>query len=282
MAADAITQDGRPAVLIRPTRGFSGHRLRELWAYRELTYFLVWRDIKVRYKQTMLGAAWSVIQPFMLMVVFSVFLGHFAKLPSNDLPYPVLTFAGLVPWMLFAAALVAASDSMVGNANLVSKVYFPRLVLPVSGVIAPLLDFVIAFVALLLLMAHYGLAPASKVVVVPLFTALAVATAFGVGTIVAALNVRYRDFKYVVPFMVQFWLFATPVAYSGSLVPADLQVLYGLNPMASVVNGFRWALLDAPAPPVAMVAVSCGVAAFAVLVGLLYFRRVERTFADLI
>jgi lipopolysaccharide transport system permease protein len=272
----------RATVVIRPARGAFGRNVRELWPYRELAYFLVWRDVKVRYKQTVLGAAWAIIQPLLLMVVFSVFLGHFAKLPSNDLPYPIFSYAALVPWTLFASALAAASDSMVGNSNLVSKVYFPRLVLPIAGVLAPLVDFCIAFLMLGVLMVWYGVAPTRAVVVLPLLVVLALTTALGVGIWLASLNVRYRDFKYVVPFLSQFWLFATPVAYATTLIPRQWWVLYGLNPMASVVEGFRWALLNTAAPPLGMLAVSGGVAGAALLSGLLYFQRVERTFADLI
>jgi lipopolysaccharide transport system permease protein len=265
---------------IRPTRGFVGLKLGELWDYRELLLFLAWRDIKVRYKQTALGAAWAVIQPFFTMVVFSLFFGRLAKMPSDGLPYPVFAYAALVPWTFFANGLAQSADSLVGSANLIRKVYFPRLAIPIATVLAGVVDFAIAFIVLLVLMIVYGVSPTYNVVWLPLFLLLALVTALGVGLWLSALNVQYRDVRYVVPFIVQFWLFATPIAYPSSLLSDPWKTLYGLNPMAGVVEGFRWALVGSSAAPGPMVAVSA-VAAIAILVsGAYYFRRMETTFAD--
>jgi lipopolysaccharide transport system permease protein len=256
--------------------------LREVWEYRELAYFLVWRDIKVRYKQTLLGAAWAILQPFLLMVVFSVVLGKFAKLPSNGLPYPVFTFAALVPWMLFAQALTAASDSLVNNGHLVSKVYFPRILMPLAAAAACLVDFAIACTILVGLMLAYGIEPTINIAFVPLLALFAFAAALSIGIWLTALNVRYRDFKYAVPFMIQLWLFVTPVAYSSTLVPDEWRELYALNPMAGVVEGFRWALLGSTSSPGPMIAVSATVVAVVLAGGVAHFVRAERKFADVI
>jgi lipopolysaccharide transport system permease protein len=271
----------RQTIVIRPQRRLAGRGLRELWTYRELAYFFIWRDLKVRYKQTLLGASWAILQPFLLMVVFSVFLGHLAKLPSNDLPYPVFSFAALVPWTLYSAGLASAADSMVGNAAIVTKVYFPRLLLPLAAVVVPLVDFVIALAFLGLMLVYYGVSPSIGLLALPGFTAIAIVTALGVGSLLTALNVRYRDFRYVIPFLLQFWLFATPVAYAANLIPERWRVIYGVNPMASVVEGFRWALLGTDPPAVGTVLVSVAVAVVALLVGVGHFRRTERTFADI-
>lgn len=281
MTIDGATQAAKETV-IRPATGLVGRGLRDLWPYRELAGFLVWRDVKIRYKQTIFGGAWAVLQPFMLMVVFSLFLGHLAKLPSQGVPYPVFVYAALVPWTMFASALQNASDSLVSNSALVSKVYFPRLILPLAAALATLVDFLIAFVIVLVLMAFYGIAPTPSVLAVPLLTLLALVAASGVGIWLSALSVKYRDFKHTVPFTVQFWLFATPVAYSGSLVPERFQSVYGLNPMASVAEGFRWALLGTSAPSPGMLALSALTASIVLASGLLYFQRVERSFADFI
>src|SRR5262245_18184476 len=221
----------------------------ELWQYRELLYFLTWRDIKVRYKQTVLGAAWAVIQPLFLMVVFSLFFGRLAGVPSDGLPYPLFTFCGLLPWQLFAHALSESSNSLVGSQNLVTKVYFPRLVVPISAVLGGLIDFAIALVILLVMLFFYGIVPGWQIVTLPGFILLAVLAALGVGLWLAALNVQYRDVRYTITFLVQFWLFATPVAYPSSIVPEKWRALYGLNPMVGVVDGFRWALLGRPQSP---------------------------------
>jgi lipopolysaccharide transport system permease protein len=271
-----------PVLKIRPPKGWASLGLSELWEYRELLYFLVWRDVKVRYKQTALGAAWAVIQPFFMMVVFSLFFGKLGGIPSDGLPYPVFAYCALLPWQLFAHALSESSNSLVANERLITKVYFPRLIVPISAVLGGLVDFCIAFVILLGLMAFYGIAPTLMVVALPLFLLLAVMTALGVGLWLSALNVQYRDVRYTIGFLTQFWLFATPVAYPSSLVPAQWRWLYGLNPMAGVVEGFRWALLGKSEGPGALLAVSI-VAVFVILVGgLYYFRRMEQTFADVV
>ena len=245
-----------PLLRIHPGQGSVASRLSEVWAYRELFYFFTWRDIQVRYKQTALGVAWAVIQPVLTMAVFSVFLGALARVPSDGVPYPVFVFCGLVPWQLFAYALGASASSLVSNERLVSKVYFPRLILPLSAVLAGLVDFVIALAALLVLMRLYGLWPGWAIVTLPLFTLLAIATAIAVGLGLSALSVRYRDVRHALPFLTQFWLFATPIAYPSSLLPERFRPLYGLNPMAGVVEGFRWALLGQGNPPSALILVS--------------------------
>jgi len=269
-------------VVYEPKSGWATLDLRELWAYRELLYFLVWRDVKVRYKQTVLGAAWAVLQPFLLMVVFSVFLGRLAGVPSEGLPYPIFAYSALVPWTFFASSLSGASESLVANSNLVSKVYFPRLILPLGAAGGFAVDFLIAFGMLIVLMLVYDIAPTLAIVWVPLFTLLAFCTAIGVGTWLAALNVKYRDVRHAVPFLIQVWLFATPVAYPASLVPERWQWLYGLNPMAGVVEGFRWALLGTPAPPWTLLAITAGMVLLMLVGGTAYFHRAERSFADLI
>jgi lipopolysaccharide transport system permease protein len=256
--------------------------LKELWEYRELLYFLTWRDIKVRYKQTALGAAWAVIQPVFMMVVFSLFFGKLGGIPSDGIPYPVFAFCALLPWQLFAHALSESSNSLVANERLITKVYFPRLIVPISAVLGGLVDFAIAFVILLALMAYYGITPTVMVVTLPLFLLFAVLTALGVGLWLSALNVQYRDVRYTIGFLTQFWLFATPVAYPSSIVPGRWRWLYGLNPMAGVVEGFRWALLGKTEGPGAMLAVSALVVVLICVGGLYYFRRMEQTFADVV
>lgn len=271
-----------PSILIRPSHGRASLRLDDLWAYRELLYFLVWRDVKVRYKQTVLGAAWAIIQPFFTMVVFSIFFGLLARIPSDGLPYPVFAYAGLLPWQLFAHAMTESGSSLVANASLITKVFFPRLIIPVAPVVAGLVDFAIAFVVLVAMMLFYGITPGWAVLTLPFFLVLALATAAGVGVWLSALNVRYRDVRYVLPFLVQFWLFATPVAYPASLVPEAWRPVLGINPMAGVVEGFRWALLGTGAPPIALLVVSVAVVLSILLSGVAYFRRVESSFADVI
>jgi lipopolysaccharide transport system permease protein len=271
-----------PITIIRPTRGWAPINLRELWDYRELLYFLVWRDIKVRYKQTALGAAWAIIQPFFTMVVFSIFFGKLAKIPSDGLPYPIFAFTALLPWQLFANALNQSSNSLVANSHLIQKVYCPRLIIPIAAVASGLVDFVLAFVVLLGMMLYYGIVPSSAIVTLPLFILFAIATALAVGLWLSALNVEYRDVRYTIPFLTQFWLFVTPVAYPSSLIPEPWRALYGLNPMAGVVEGFRWALLGTSGGTGPLMLVSV-LAVLALLVGgLMYFRRMEKTFADLV
>ena len=276
------TQTVVSPIIIRPSRGWVPLKLADLWAYRELLYFLVWRDVKVRYKQTVLGAAWAIIQPFLTMVVFSVVFGRLAKIPSDGLPYPVFAYCALLPWQLFAHALTESGNSLVASQNLITKVYFPRLVIPLAAVLGGLVDFAIAFLVLLAMMAYYGIAPTAAVATLPLFLLLAVATALGVGLWLSALNVQYRDVRYTIPFLTQFWLFATPVAYPASLVPEPWRAVFGLNPMAGVVEGFRWALLGTAHAPGPMLAVSGAVVLALLVGGLYYFRRMEKTFADVV
>jgi len=267
---------------IEPSRGWASLKLRTVWAYRELLYFLIWRDVKVRYKQTALGAAWAVLQPVLTMVVFSVFFGQLGKIPSDGLPYPIFAYTALLPWQLFAHTLTESGNSLVSNQELITKVYFPRLVIPLSSVLAGLVDFSIAFSVLLGMMYYYGIAPSMAVLTLPLFIMLACATALAVGLWLAALNVQYRDVRYTIPFLTQFWLFATPIAYPASLVPDPYRALYGLNPMVGVVEGFRWALLgqtDALNPSVFVSVLVVGVLLTG---GLFYFRRMESTFADVV
>ncbi len=281
-AGPARRPEPLPVLEIRPPQGWSSLGLRELWEYRELLYFLVWRDVKVRYKQTALGAAWAVIQPVFMMAAFSLFFGKLGGIPSDGVPYPVFTFCALLPWQLFAHALTESSNSLVGNQNLLTKVYFPRLVVPISAVLGGLVDFAIAFVILLGMMAYFGIIPGVAILTLPFFILLAVMTALGVGLWLSALNVQYRDVRYTIGFLIQFWLFATPVAYPSSLIPEGWRALYGLNPMAGVVEGFRWALLGKAAAPGPLLAVSVGVVVLIFVSGLYYFRRMEETFADLI
>jgi len=271
-----------PLLRIHPGQSTVASRLREVWAHKELLHFLTRRDIQVRYKQTALGAAWAVLQPVLTMAVFSVFLGALAKVPSDGIPYPVFVFCGLVPWQLFAYALGGSANSLVANERLVSKVYFPRLTLPMSAVLAGLVDFAIALASLFVLMALYGLRPTWAILTLPLFTLLAVATAIAVGLGLSALSVRYRDVRHALPFLTQSWLFATPIAYPSSLLPERFRPLYGLNPMAGVVEGFRWALLGQGNPPGALILVSTSVVVLGLALSLLYFVRVERSFADII
>jgi lipopolysaccharide transport system permease protein len=277
-----------PTVLIKPTRGWTSLRLGDVWKYRELLYFLVWRDVKVRYKQTALGAAWAVLQPTLTMVVFTLLFGRLANIGSDGLPYPIFAYAGLLPWTFFAQGLGHSSESLVGSANLIRKVYFPRLVIPAASVLAGVVDFAIAFVVLIGLMAYYGIWPSAAVLFLPFLLLLAFATSLGVGLWLSALNVEYRDVRYVVPFFVQLWLFVTPVIYPSSKVAPKLAEygippwVYGLNPMAGVVEGFRWALLGRGQGPWAMILVSSGVTAFLVTSGAFYFRRMERSFADVV
>jgi lipopolysaccharide transport system permease protein len=284
MTARPVTRDeAAPALTIRHHRGWVGLDLRELWWFRDLLYFFVWRDVKVRYKQTAFGALWAVIQPFMLMVVFSLFLGRINGIAPEGIPYPLFAFAGLVPWTLFSSGLIGSSDSLVRASNLIQKVYFPRLILPVAEIVSYLLDFVIAMAVLGVLMLWYGVLPSLTIVWLIPLTGLAVMTSLAVGIGLSAVNVRYRDVRFAVPFIVQLWLFASPVAYSVEVVPEQWRWLYQLNPMAGVIEGFRWALFgQGTPPPVAAVLVSAVVTAVVLVVGLAYFRRSERTFADVI
>jgi lipopolysaccharide transport system permease protein len=271
-----------PTLRIAPSKGWVSLKLGELWEYRELLYFLVWRDIKVRYKQTALGAAWAIIQPVFTMLVFSLFFGHLGKMPSDGIPYPIFSFAALVPWTFFANGLGQSSNSLVGNANLITKIYFPRLIVPLASVFSGIVDFLLAFIVLLLMMFYYGLVPTLNVFWLPLFVLLALVTSLGVGLWFSALNVEYRDVRYVVPFITQFWLFATPIAYPSSLLSEPWRTLYALNPMVGVVEGFRWALLGTQTMPGPIIAVSSTVALVILVTGAFYFRRMEKTFADIV
>ncbi len=268
--------------LIRPASSWTNIGLKELWEYRELLYFLTWRDVKVRYKQTVLGALWAIIQPFLLMVVFSLFFGRLAGVPSDGIPYPIFTFCALLPWQLFAHALAESSNSLVANERLITKVYFPRLVVPIAAVLGGLVDFAVAFVILLGMMAYYQIVPTWAVVTLPAFILLAIMTALGVGLWLSALNVQYRDVRYTITFLIQIWLFVTPVVYPSSIIPERWRPLYGLNPMAGVVEGFRWALLGKDEPPGALLAVSVVMVILILIGGLYYFRRMEQEFADVV
>lgn len=272
----------QPLIRIAPSRGVISLRLRELWEYNELLYFLVWRDIKVRYKQTVLGASWAIIQPLFTMLIFNVFFGKLAKMPSDGIPYPVFTFVALVPWTFFANGLSQASNSLVGSANLIKKVYFPRLVVPISSVISGTLDFMLGFIVLIGIILFYGIVPTSNIIYVPSLVLLAFATALGVGLWFSAMNVQFRDVRYAVPFLIQIWMFATPIVYPSSLLSEPWRTLYGLNPMVGVVEGFRWALLGTEMAPAPMIAVSALAALVILISGACYFRRMEKTFADVV
>jgi lipopolysaccharide transport system permease protein len=268
-------------IVIRPSRGWIGLGAVELWKHRDLAYILVWRDLKVRYKQTAFGAAWAVLQPVALMLVFTAFLGRIQGIGASGVPYPLFALSGLVPWTLFSQSLNGASSSLVNSQNLISKVYFPRLLLPLSAVASFVVDFLIASVVLVIAMLLYGRVPPVTFLWVPVLGLFAVVVALAVGLWLAAINVRYRDVKYAIPFVIQLWLFASPVAYSSQLVPPGLRTLFSLNPMTGVIDGFRWAALGGPRPDITIVISAA--ATLAILVGgLAYFRRVERTFADTI
>lgn len=278
-----LTKTNTQTIILKPASGWSPLNLRDLWHYRELIYFMTWRDLKVRYKQTLLGASWAILKPFMMMVVFSIFFGNLAQMPSYGLPYPLFSYTALLPWELFANALNVASRSLVVNSNMITKVYFPRIILPLSSILAGVVDFAIAFVILLGMMVYYRVPPAPAMWTLPLFLLLALITSLGVGLWLSALNVLYRDVGYVTPFLVQFWLFITPIVYPADLIGSKWRLVYSLNPMAGVVEGFRWALLGieqgAPSP---MLAVSTAVAVVLLVSGLFYFRRMERQFADMV
>jgi lipopolysaccharide transport system permease protein len=271
-----------PFIRIQPSKGWVSLKLGELWEYRELLYFLTWRDIKVRYKQTVLGATWAIIQPFFTMVVFSLFFGKLAKIPSDGIPYPIFSYAALVPWTFFANGLSQSSNSLVGSANLIKKVYFPRLVVPVSSVISGAVDFVLAFVVLVAMILFYEIIPTINVIWLPSLLLLAFVTSLGVGLWMSALNVEFRDVRYVVPFLTQFWMFATPIAYPSSLLSEPWRTIYGINPMVGVVEGFRWALLGTKTAPGPIIIVSTIAACALLISGAYYFRRMEKTFADVV
>ena len=277
-----------PITVIRPSRGWVSLQLDEVWKYRELLYFFIWRDIKVRYKQTILGAAWAIIVPFMNMVVFSLFFGKLANIPSDGIPYPLWSFAALVPWQFFTSGISTSSSSLVTSSNMIKKIYFPRLILPITAALSGIVDFVLAFLVLILMIVGYdvlnvegfSLNLTSNVLWLPLFLLLAIVTAMGVGLWLSAMNVQFRDVRYVVPFLTQLWLFATPITYPSSLIPEPWRVLYGLNPMAGVVEGFRWALLNTDSTPGPILVASVVASVILLISGAYYFRRMEKTFAD--
>ena len=271
-----------PHVRIRPSRGWTALHLRDVWEYRELLYFLVWRDVKVRYKQTALGIVWVALQPLATTIVFTLIFGNLAKMPSDNLPYAVFALAGLLPWNYFAGAVGRGGTSLVGSANLISKVYFPRLIIPISGVLGGLVDFAIVFLLLVGLLFFYGYAPTWSWLLLPFFLLLAIATALGVSLWLSAMNVQYRDVGYLIPFFIQLWFFATPVVYPSSLIPPPWNVVYALNPMAGVVEGFRWALFGKGAAPGPILIISVAAVIVVLISGLYGFKRMERTFADVV
>jgi lipopolysaccharide transport system permease protein len=268
--------------IIQPSRGWVSLRLGALWRYRELLYFLVWRDVKVRYKQTVLGASWAILQPFFTMLIFSIFFGKLARMPSDGVPYPLFAYVALVPWTFFANGLTLSSNSLIANQGLLRKVYFPRLVIPLAAVASGLLDFVIAFVVLFGMLVWYGIVPTWHVLWLPALVVLALVTSLGAGLWFSALSVMYRDVQYVVPFLVQVWLYSTPIVYPASLVPAGWRTAYAINPMVGVVEGFRWALLGTGTAPGPMILVAALAALAMTFGGLVFFRRMERTFSDMV
>ena len=278
-----LTKHEPATVYIKPSTGISALNLRDLWVYRELVLFMIWRDVKVRYKQTLLGMSWAVIQPVLTMVVFNFLFGKVAKVPTDGVPYPIFSFTALLPWGLFVTALNQGSRSLVAHNDMITKIYFPRLILPLSSVLSGLVDFAVAFVILIGLMFYYKITPSmNSLWTLPLFLVLAILTAFGVALWLSAFNVRYRDVNHALPFITQIWFFITPVAYSAKVISDDWQLIYSLNPMAGVVNGFRWALLGAGTGPDTALWLSAGVSMLVLITGLFYFRSMERTFADTI
>jgi lipopolysaccharide transport system permease protein len=270
-----------PTIILRPPRKWVPVDFKELWEYRELLYFFTWRDVKLRYKQTGLGIAWAIIQPLFMMVIFSVFFGGLAKIPSDGIPYPLFTLAALLPWTLFAEGMTRSTISMVSNANIMTKVYFPRLIMPTASIMSPLVDFCVAFGILIIMMAYYGFVPTINVIFLPLLIIFAMMTSLAIGLWLSALNVKYRDFQYTVPFLIQIWLFASPVVYPASMIPQQWQFIYAMNPMSGVIEGFRWALLGTN-PPSMMIFISLGVVIALLVSGVFYFRRMEQYFADIV
>jgi lipopolysaccharide transport system permease protein len=269
-------------VVIEASRGWVGLRLHDIWKYRELWYFLIWRNVKVRYKQTVLGAAWAIIQPLFAMLIFSLFFGRLASMPSDGFPYPLFVYCALVPWTFFASSLTQSTESLVNNANLITKIYFPRLIIPLAVIGANLVDFVLAFGVLVIMALLYGVSPTLNLLFLPLFILLNIITALGIGLWLTALNVQFRDVRHIVPFMAQLWLFATPVIYPSSGISEPWRSLYGINPMVGVVEGLRWSLLGASNPPFNAILLSTAVACLLLLTGAFYFRRLEKRFADVV
>lgn len=279
---NVLERETSPLTIIQPSSGWIKINLKELWRYRELFYFLVWRDIKVRYKQSLLGASWAILQPFLTMVIFTVFFGNWAGIPTDDVAQPVFYFAGILPWQLFQSGVSKAGVSLVASRNLITKVYFPRLTVPIAPVIAGLLDFGLAFLVLIGLMVYYGVVPTSAVWTLPLFLLLTIITAIGVGLWLAGLNVSYRDIGYVIPFLLQLWFFLSPVVYSATIVPEWFEPFYALNPMVGVVSGFRWAILGVGQPEAGTIIASVAISLVILVSGVFYFRRMEKTFADVV
>jgi len=279
---DTASREHQRITVIAPPEGVLAIDFAELWSYRELLLLLIWRDATVRYKQSVVGIGWALIQPVMMMIIFTLVFGHFAGLPSEGVPYPVLALSALLPWNYFARSLSDSSNSLVGSSALVTKIYFPRVILPLSKVFSGLIDFAIAFVLLIAVMIWYRIAPSWRIITLPAFTAMAILVALAVGLWMTALNVRYRDVTFIVPFLVQLWMYASPVAYSTSIVPARWRWFYALNPLTGVIDGFRWALLGRTAPRLDTIAISLAIVVVIFFSGLYYFRRTERTFADII
>lgn len=278
----ALANEPRPQLHIEPTKGWASINLKELWLYRELIYYFVWRDLKVRYKQTVMGALWAILQPFIAMVIFSLFFGRLAKLPSEGIPYPIFSYSALVPWTFFANGVTQASNILVLNQNMVKKIYFPRLTMPIASVISGVVDFFLAFVVLLGMMVVYRIYPTANIICLPLLLLLALVTCLGVSFWSSAMNAQFRDIRYAIPFIVQVWFFLTPIVYSSSMLPEPWRTLYGINPMAGVVEGFRWALLGTDTQPGSIVFLSAVVAVILFISGAYYFRRMERTYADIV
>jgi lipopolysaccharide transport system permease protein len=274
--------DNAPLIVIEPSRRWWSLNLREVWSYRELLYFLIWRDVKVQYKQTAIGAAWAILQPLLTMIVFTLVFRKLARMPSDGLPYPIFAYTALLPWNLFARALNRSTTSLVGQSNLVSKVYFPRLIVPLAATVSGIVDFTIAFTLLIAMMMWYDFVPTWGLLALPLFTGLALTAAFALGLWLSALHVRYRDVGHTIPFLIQTWMFASPVAYPVSVIPEKWQLLYSLNPMVGVIEAFRWALLGTHGPNFVAIAISTAMVFVLLCTGLLYFKRTERTFADVV
>jgi len=285
MPSDSLIHEPLPAIpttVVQPRKSIWDLELAHLWEYHELLFFLVWRDVKVRYKQTALGVAWAILQPLLATLIFSIFFGRLAKIPSDGIPYPVFAYVGMVPWLYFANALNESSNSLVVNQNMIKKVYFPRVIIPLGSVLAGLVDFCFAFIVLIGMMLYYGIRPSFTIFLFPVFLLLAVLTALAAGLWLSALNVQFRDVKYTIPFLNQFWMYATPVVYPSSIVPARWRTWYGLNPMAGVVEGFRYTILGRAGKPSAMILVSAAAVLFLLVGGILYFRKMEATFADIV
>jgi lipopolysaccharide transport system permease protein len=278
----AAIKTRKPSVVIKPKKGLFHLDLKDVWQYRELLYFLIWRDVMVRYKQTAIGVGWTILQPLITMLIFTVIFSKLAKIPSDGMPYPVFAFTALLPWSYFSQALARSANSLVNSSNLVTKIYFPRLLIPISSVLAPIIDLFFSFLILLVLMAWFNVAPTRGLLALPLFLGLAVLTSLAVGLWSSALNVRYRDVGHTIPFLTQVWMYASPVAYPVSMVPEKWRLLYSLNPMVGVIEGFRWALLGKESPDFGVMAVSSTAVMILLLGGIVYFKRMERTFADII